>query len=131
MAFKLPKLTWELDCEPLGYPGLTVTLVLNPDLGEYRAPWADTPEGAERERARRQAPPWESEYYWGLGRVIETVTVPAVYTAGGQEETIAVDSARAVYELERARGFDPQILQWALRQYADQRQERLRIERKN
>lgn len=140
MAFKLPKLTWDLDCGPLGYPGLVVTFLLNPELGEYKPPeqpWADLRSrgdaGPVREgiKVQREAPPWEGEFYWSLARIIEAVRVPAEYTTGGREETIPIDSAQAVYELERAPGFDPQVLHWALRQYSAQRQERLRVERKN
>ena len=43
----------------------------------------------------------------------------------------ALGDGRAVWDLEHDRGYDPQVLQWALRQYAAQRNERLQAESKN
>jgi hypothetical protein len=118
VALKLPRLCTDIDCGPIGYPGLVVTLWLNPSIDEY------TPPEKKRE-------PWESEYYHSLARMFERVTLPGDYTEDGQERVIEVTDARALWELEHRPDFDPQILLWTASQYAQQRAERLRTEAKN
>lgn len=117
MEFNLPRLTTDIDCEPIGYPGLRVTFWLNPPRVDY-----DPPEYGE---------PWESVYWWGLGRILERLTVPAEYSGDGAEQVIEIPDGQAVYELVDAPGFDWQIVVWATAQYRQQRQERLRSETKN
>ena len=115
--FRLPELTWELECEALGYPGLVVELVLNPSLAEFE-PVGD---GA----------PWDNEFYWQYGQIVNGVHVPGEYTESGEPEVIHVMDGEDVYDLERMPGFDPQVLTWAMRQYSRKRQERLEAEVKN
>jgi hypothetical protein len=117
MTLKLPKLTWELDCEPLGYPGLVIEMVLNPPIVDFVRP--------------EKAQPWETEYYVGLSRIIDEVLVPARYTSEGQAVTIVITGPEDVWVLEHDPGFDPQLLLWVMNRYTNQRQERLRAERKN
>ena len=117
MRFKLPKLTTDVDCEPIGYPGLTVTFWLNPTGETYEPP--------------QDGEPWESAYWYGLGRTIERVTVPAEMTESGEEQVIEIPDGKALYELVDAPGFDYQIIIWSLNQYQEQRQARLQAELKN
>lgn len=117
MGFKLPKLTTEIDCEPLGYPGLIVTCWLNPTYLEWEPP----------EKPQK----WDTEYYYGLSRLIETITIPAAFTDNGRAVVAEVKDARAMYELLRTEGFDQTIVTWAIDQYQQQRQERLRVAAKN
>lgn len=117
MGFKLPKLTTEIDCGPIGYPGLVVECWLNVTFEDYEPP--ERPE------------PWESTWYHGLGRIVEGVTFPADYTDTGKPLTVTLDDAKAVYDLMQTEGFDQQIITWALDQYGKQRQERLQVAAKN
>ena len=115
--FKLPELTWELDCEPLGYPGLVVELVLNPPI-DQEEPVAGTE-------------PWDGPFYRQMARIIKGVTVPAAWSSDLQEVVLELGTPESIWQLEHDRGFDPQVFQWALRQYAAKRQERLQVESKN
>jgi len=116
MGFILPKLTTDVDCTPIGYEGLVVTCWLN-------LTYEDDPAlGSE---------PWETLFYYGLGRIVECVTFPAEYTDTGEALTIATPDARAVYNLMQSEGFDQQIILWAVNQYHEQRQERMQAEAKN
>lgn len=112
--FNLPRLMTVIDCGPIGYPGLEVEFWLNPTRLDYEPP-------AEGE-------PWESSYWFALGRTIERVTVPAEMTESGKRTTIEIPDARAIYDLAEAPGFDWQIIVWAFEQYGKQRQERLKVE---
>lgn len=115
---QLPRLETAIDCGPLGYPGLRVVFWLNPPIQE------DTPPGTATE-------PGDGSYYRELGRVLVRVEVPAAFTDSGGDEVIELGSGRAVRELEHRKDFDPQVLQWAIRRYSEERQERLRAEVKN
>jgi hypothetical protein len=117
MGFNLPKLTTEIDCEPIGYPGLVVTCWLNPTYIEWQPP----------EKAQK----WETEYHYGLARIIETITIPADYTDGGRQAVIQVTDAKTMYEVLKTEGFDQTIVTWVVEQYQQQRQERLRVAAKN
>ena len=117
MAFKLPRLTTDVDCEPIGYQGLVVTFWLNVDPEEW-----EPPEDGE---------PWESMFYHGLGRVIESVTFPADMTDGDEPEVWEIPDGAALHELMNAAGFDQAIIIWSQSQYQDQRAERLQAEVKN
>jgi hypothetical protein len=114
---KLPVFEWELDCEPLGYPGLVVVMRLNPSAEEYEAP----------EKAQK----WETPWYDTWGRIFLRVIVPAEYTDKGQELVIELPDGKAVYDLEHRPGFDAQILTWAMRRYTDEKVGRLEEALKN
>ena len=117
MRFKLPRLTTEVDCGPLGYPGLVVTFWLNPTGEQYEAP--------------EDGEPWESTYWYGLGRTVESITVPGEMTESGEDVVIDIPDGKALYDMMDAPGFDYQIIIWSLNQYQAQRQARLEAERKN
>jgi hypothetical protein len=119
MGLNLPQLTTDIDCKPLGYPGLQVTFWLNTDVGE------EPPEPA------KGAPLWEMPYYQTVGRILLRVTVPKEFYDTGTETVLEVGSGKALYDLEHMAGFDPQIIQWSLEEYRKKRQERLRAELKN
>ena len=114
---RLPELTWELDCGPLGYPGLVVEMILNPS-GDEREPLDD---GA----------PWDNEFYWIWGHIFKAVHLPADYSESGEPVSIVLMNGEDLYDLEHMVGFDPQVLTWAMRQYTQKRQERLQAEVKN
>jgi len=117
MAFQLPKLTTDVDCEPIGYPGLLVTFWLN----ITPQPWEEPPHPEE----------WERPFYFGVARMIERVTFPPSCTDSGQAEVVEIPDAKAIYDLFNAPGFDQQIIIWAQSQYQDQRQARLQASVKN
>lgn len=132
MKWNLPTLTWTLDCAPLRYPGLEFEFWLNPDIDEDDLPaWSKIENEQEQARARAKAPGWDSLFYYQVARYVREIRVPASLVAEGTEQVIRFACRKDVWDLEHAGGFDPQILQWALRQYSDQRQERLRAEVKN
>lgn len=117
MAFKLPKLTTDIDCGPIGYPGLVVRCWLNVTYDDW-----EPPEKPEK---------WDTLYYYGLGRLLETVLIPGEYTESGEAETVELPGGKAVYDLEHTRGFDAVILTWAVEQLGRERQARYRAELKN
>jgi len=117
MGFQLPRLTTDIDCGPIGYPGLVVTCWLNVTYEEYAPP--EKPE------------PWETLWYHGLGRILEQVTFPASFTDNGESMTVTLPDAKAVYDLMQTEGFDQQIITWVMEQYGRQRQERLQVAAKN
>jgi hypothetical protein len=117
MGFQLPRLTTEIDCGPIGYPGLVVTCWLNVTYEDYKPP----------EKAKE----WETQWFYGLGRILEAVTFPATMTDSGEPLIVTLSDARAVYDLAQTEGFDQQIINWALEQYRLQRQARLEAEAKN
>jgi hypothetical protein len=117
MGFKLPKLTTEIDCGPIGYPGLIVTCWLNPTYLDWEPP----------EKPQK----WDTEYYYGMARIIETLTIPADFTDSGQQVVIQVKDAKTMFDVLRTEGFDQTIVTWAIGQYQEQRQERLRVAAKN
>ena len=115
MAFTLPKVTTEIDCADIGYPGLVFTVWLNLTPEEWQPP-------AVREH------PWETMYYHALGRIAQSLTVPAEYGDGGSVE---LGTAEAVYRLEQTEGFDQAILPWLVARYRKVRDARLLDETKN
>ena len=117
MAFKLPKLTTDVDCAPIGYPGLKVTFWLNVTFEEWKPP--------------EDAQPWETVFYRGLARAIERVTFPSGMTDSGEAEVWEISDAKALYDLMNAEGFDQTIIIWSQSQYQDQRAARLEAEAKN
>jgi len=126
MGFKLPELTTDVDCEPLGYPGLVFRFWLNATnpVEEWIAP-------SEREPPVQEPEPWDRLWYVGLARVLQCVIIPGAYTDSGEEEAIETPDAKAVYELERMPGFEQMTLHWAFNVLGEERQERLAAERKN
>jgi len=112
---KLPRLTWELDCAPIGYPGLGLVFWLNPPLP------------AEETQANGKEP-WNTDFYRTLGRILLEAHVPASMSDKGVEETVELGTAEAGWRLER---LEPQLPVWGLRQYSGQRQERLQAALKN
>ena len=120
MKFKLPKLTTDVDCEPLGYPGIVFVCWLNPPVEEFEAP-----DG--------KGEPWETPWYFQASRFIERVVIPTEYLEDEDEDLVVeTDTAEAVYRLEQLlQDADPQILVWAIRAYGTERQDRLRTETKN
>lgn len=128
MTIKVRKILWAVDCEPLGYKGLEVVFWLNPPVvADEEAPEPTKDEGKEKPKRA----PWDNEYYRHLALIVEEVRVPAEHTDSGKAEVLAVDGPEAAYKLEQGEGSDPQILQWTVRQYSGQRQERLKAELKN
>ena len=121
MAIQLPKLTTDIDCGPLGYPGMFVTCWLNP-------PWDDWTEPEKRKPPQKAADldPWDRPYYSTFGRVILSVYIPAMGDA--PEQTLKAGTAQAMYELERKPGFDPQIITFVLNTYAATRELRVEAE---
>jgi hypothetical protein len=117
MGFKLPRLTTDIDCGPIGYPGLTVTFWLNPTAEQYEAP--------------EDGEPWEAVHWWAQARIIERITVPGEYTEDGAGLVLEIGDGQALYDLMETPGFDWQILVWAREQYGRVRQERLQAEIKN
>ena len=117
MAFKLPKLTTDVDCEPIGYPGLVVRFWLNVTAEEWEAP--------------EDAEPWETLFFHGLGRMIERIVFPPDMTDHNEEEVWDIPTAKSLYDLMNWDGFDQAIIIWSQSQYQDQRAARLEAERKN
>ena len=113
MAIKLPKLTTDVDCEPLGYPGMVVTFWLNPSVDDYEPP----EEGGE---------PWDTPFYHSIGRVMLSVFIPKGEDAPAQ--TLKLGTAKALYDLERDPGGDSQLIMWVIQQYSNARDERLQAE---
>ena len=119
MAFKLPKLKTDVDCEPIGYPGLVFRFWLNPTrpAEEYEPP--ENPQ------------PWQRNYYEAYARVCLKITIPASLTDSGEEEVIEDVTAKAIYDMELAPDFEPAILPWAFNVWDKERTERLQVELKN
>ena len=120
MPIKLPRLTWDLDCEPLGYPGVVFTFWLNPPIGLVSD---ENPKGKE---------PWATAFHRNMSLLLDHVTIPAEYADGEDEDLIVVISdAKALWALQHDKGFDSQLVLWASARYQDQRIERLRTAAKN
>jgi len=131
MAFKLPKLTTDVDCGPIGYPGLVVRFVLNPGYDPYAFPWADVDDKEKQDREREKAikaTPWLSEFWYNLGRIVAAVVFPPDMTTSGHEEMVELDGAEDVYSFMRSKGFEQNIILWASNEYHKQAQARLRAE---
>jgi hypothetical protein len=117
MAFQLPKLTTDVDCGPIGYPGLEVTFWLNVTFEEWEPP--------------ENAKAWDTVFYHGMARAIERVTFPADMTDSGEAEVYDIPDGKALYDLMNAGGFDQTIIIWAQSEYQDQRRARLEASAKN
>jgi len=117
MGFRLPRLTHEVDLgewQPR-YAGIVLEIVLNPPVVEF-----DDSGDADQERA-----PWETAFYHGAAARLVRLVAPGELTDSGQEEAVDLDSAEAVYRLERRPDFDPAILAWILSEYSRLRSEYL------
>ena len=136
LNFKLPRLTAEVDCGPIDYPGLKVHFWLNVT---YDNEWLTDEEWREMAAKHEEEegeeleprPAWERDYYHGLGRIIDRVEVPGDYTADGEDLEIPIRSGKALYELMTTPGFEQSIVNWASAQYYDLKSERLKAELKN
>ena len=128
MGFKLPRLTTDVDCEPLGYPGLVFTFWLNPTQVDDDEAWI-APD--ERDPPVEEPEPWDRLWYFGLGRVLLRVTIPKGLSDSGAEEVIEIPDAEAVYALEQMPGFDQSLLHWTFAKLGEERQERLQVAAKN
>ena len=106
MAFKLPKLLTEIDCGPIGYPGLVVTCWLNPTFEEEpHYPWEDIEdkEGEEIREPLIQPKPVEEfgfkDIIYTKKDWVATITInrPQVYntysTLALKETKMALDDA--------------------------------------
>lgn len=144
MPFKLPKLTTDIDCEPIGYPGLVVTCWLNVTPKEWEPPWGEMQqfedaEEQEQERKRFEAErnrilaerPWERLYYHGMARIFERFTFPPEMTESGEQEIYEIPDAETLHGLLVEPTFDQAIVTWAQSVYQNQRQERLEAALKN
>lgn len=143
LALKLPRLTTAVDCEPIGYPGLKVHFWLNVTFDPDRVDdeelverlRADDPEGTEGKKdyevleGHRQ--PWERDYYYGLGRIVDRVEIPGEFTEDGEPVDVKLGNSRALYDLMRTPGFEQGIIVWASTKYYTLRQKRLEAEVKN
>ncbi len=116
MAIKLPRLETVIDCEPIGYPKLMAVYLLNP---VYTEPVED---GTE---------PWEHGWYRTLGEQLLRLEVPAEFSTTGKAETVAMGSAKALWDLEHTPGFDYQIVIWSASRLASQRSKRMEDSVKN
>ena len=119
MEFNLPKLTTDVDCAPLGYPGLVFTFWLNPTTLE--AEW-EPPKEPE---------PWERLWYVAYARVLLSVTIPGAFAGSGEDKIIDPVDAKTVYELDHTPGFESSILLWVFNTWNEERQERYKVALKN
>ena len=109
MGFKLPVLETDVDCEPLGYPGLVFTFWLNATNPEEE--WLSP---AERDPPVTDPEPWDRLWYVSYARALTRITIPPDLSTSGKEEVLEIPDARAVFELERMPGFDRSTMHWAL-----------------
>lgn len=116
MGFQLPRLETEIDCAPLGYPGLIAVYWLNP---VYKEPQEDGPA------------PWDRAWYRSLGEMLIRLEVPGSMTDSGKPETIEVGGAKALWDLEHTPGFDYQIVTWSASRLASERAKRMEDSVKN
>ena len=119
MGFKLPRLKTDVDCEPLGYPGLVFQFWLNPTRPEEE--W-EAPEDPQ---------PWERNWYAAYARVCLRITIPADLTDSGEEEVIEPVTTKTIYDMEQAAGFEVAVINWVFGTWDKERTERLRVAVKN
>lgn len=117
MGLLLPVLTRDVDCEPLGYPGIVLTLRLNVSEAEYQA------QGEQQ--------PWDRYGYFWVSRIVERVFVPAQYTDTGEDLAFELPDAKAAYDLMHQDDFDSNILTWAVEAWRQKRLEWLQADVKN
>lgn len=125
MAIQVPRLTWVLECDDFGYPGIAFQFWLNPPIGLI-------PDGEPKGKE-----PWETDgdaaFLRNMALVLDRVTFSKQYLVDddADELVVEIDGARALWELKHDDGFDPQLLMWASARYQDERFERLRVASKN
>ena len=132
MGFRLPRLVHAVDVgdwQPR-YAGIVLEILLNPPVVEFEGEDGDRRAGlkpaptaghdADQERAA-----WDTAFYHGAAARLVRLVVPGELTDSGQEEAVELDSAEAVYRLERRADFDPAILAWILSEYGRLRNEYL------
>jgi hypothetical protein len=115
---KLPEFEHKIDCEPIGYPGITVTVWVNPPKDMEAAPAGGI----------RAALSSDSGFYRQTARLVRRVVVPGSY---GQALDVTVATAKDLFDLEETPGFDPLIVAWALKQWRERRLEWLEAAAKN
>ena len=125
MGLRLPRLTREVDCEALGYPGIMLTFWLNLDDEEWQPP--KVPEG-------KKANPWDRFAWWRMARAIDKIVVPAKYVEGSEpddEPTVyEIVDRQTAWELADSGGYSD-ILIWAVNAYNQCRNEWLASAVKN
>ena len=126
MGFRLPVLETDVDCEPLGYPGLVFTFWLNATNPEEE--WVSP---AERDPPVKEPEVWDRLWYVSYARALLYITIPAKLSDTGKEEVLEIPDAQAAFELERMPGFVRSILHWALARVGEERAERLEAAVKN
>ena len=119
MAFKLPTLKTDVDCEPIGYPGLIFKFWLNPTRPKEE--W-EPPENPQ---------PWQRSWYEAYARVCLKITIPAELTDSGEEEVTENVTAKTIYDMEQAVDFEAAVMNWAFGVWDRERTERLQVELKN
>lgn len=122
---RLPELLTEIDCAPIGYPGLKATCWLNPPLApdwvphDKRTP-PEKPEGA-----------WDTEGYHSWARIVRKIEVPSELSTDGHSEVYEIKTAKDVWDFEKRPDGDPQLIYWIMGAYARERSRRLVAEAKN
>ena len=118
MGFKWPELTHDLDCAGIGYPGVTVTLVLNP-----------TPLPKDQVFSGENG---DTKYYHRQLQIIQRVFVPGEYREDGEDWEVVFDSPESLWKLDaKAEDFDSRILYYAGSRFYQLRTEELPTARKN
>lgn len=109
---QFPDVFYDLDCAGIGYPGVMVTMWVNPgtdhDLAPLGATVADLPKLMQG----------QVEFYRQSATIIKRLVLPEAF---GGPETIEIATAHDLYQLERRKGFDPLIVAWALREWRGSR----------
>jgi len=126
----LRKLETSFDCADIGYPGIKVYYILNPDRLEYEEP--------KRPKAH------EEFSVVALAHVLDRIEVPGVYDPGdgtptiqytddGEDLVMRVDTPQDLVELVEMSGdgFDWAIIGHTSRRYWAERREREGTARKN
>lgn len=116
-GFKWPELTHDLDCAGIGYPGVVVTLVLNPE---------PLPEDQEF-----GGKPWDTAWYHRLARVFKRIAVPGQYRDDGEDWQATFDGPESIWNLDGARDFDSRILLYAMSEFSRLRIQEIQAARKN
>ena len=115
MGFTLPPFEGQIDCAPLGYPGMAFDLLLNPPYaGEYEAP--------KQKKGQPPPPEWTDGYWYGMGRLFLRVHIPEQYRNDDQE-VVELGSGKAVYDLAHTKGFDPRVVPWVFGEFVNRRTE--------
>ena len=118
MGFKWPRLVHELDCGPIGLPGVVVEMCPNPEP----LPGGMTFSGKD----------WDKATYHGQARFFWRVIIPAQYREDGEAWAYDIDqSAEKLWNLEQEAGFDSRIILWAMSEIARTRYQAISVAEKN